>query len=33
MLVNFGHEDLDVWIKAVDFAVAVIDMAFTFDLL
>jgi four helix bundle protein len=25
MPVNFGHEDLDVWIKAVDFAVAVID--------
>jgi len=23
--VNFGHEDLDVWSKAVDFAVAVID--------
>lgn len=22
---NFGHEDLDVWSKAVDFAVAVID--------
>ena len=22
---NFGHEDLEVWIKGVDFAVAVID--------